>query len=54
MHLISFRQCATCGKPLNEGDEVYQIEVDHPHCGFTYIHKECMDKKKAEPLTYKW
>jgi hypothetical protein len=53
-HLIRHRKCSTCGQDLNEGDEVYQIEVDDPDCGFTYIHKTCMWKKKPDYITYKW
>jgi len=54
MYLISYRKCATCGKEIEEGDLVYQIEVDSNQVGFTYIHKDCMNKKKVESVTYKW
>lgn len=53
-HLIAHRKCSTCDKDLEEGDTVFQIEVDNPNVGFTYIHEECMDKKKADVMTYKW
>lgn len=54
MFLTSIRKCATCGKPIEEGQKVFQIEVDSPHVGFTYIHEECMKKKKAVIATYEW
>ena len=54
MRLIAPRKCATCGKPIEEGQRVYQIEVDSPHVGFTYIHEACLNKKKADTATYEW
>lgn len=40
------------GRAIEEGQLVYQIEVDGKDVGFTYLHKECMDKKKPERVTY--
>lgn len=50
--LLGERRCPFCGRAIEEGQLVYQIEVDGKDVGFTYLHKECMDKKKPERVTY--
>lgn len=53
-YIMRHRKCATCNKEIKEGDVCYQVEVDDRNAGFTYVHKNCFEKKKPLPITYKW